>query len=211
MSNATRSDVLRLAGFSEDRVSRVHNSLNYPYSPMARHEALQRIRKLSLDPSQPFLLHVGGNQWYKNRLGALRIFATLRTFSNGPALKFVMVGKRWTSEMRQFISESGLNGSALELTGVSDEDLRALYSTASLLLFPSLQEGFGWPIVEAQACGCPVATVNRAPMNEVAGDAAIYIDPENWPAAAVILSQASRIPRICGSEASPTRRGSVSE
>lgn len=101
-----------------------------------------------------------------------------------------MVGKRWTSEMRQFISESGLNGSALELTGVSDEDLRALYSTASLLLFPSLQEGFGWPIVEAQACGCPVATVNRAPMNEVAGDAAIYIDPENWPAAAVILSQA---------------------
>lgn len=86
VSNATRSDVLRLAGFSEDRVSRVHNSLNYPYSPMARHEALQRIRKLSLDPSQPFLLHVGetsGTRTALARCAFLRRFALFRT---GPLL-----------------------------------------------------------------------------------------------------------------------------
>ena len=51
------------------------------------------------------------------------------------------------------------------------------------MLFPSFQEGLGWPILEAQACGCPVATSGRSPMNEVGGDAAIYIDPDS-PASA---------------------------
>jgi glycosyltransferase involved in cell wall biosynthesis len=52
--------------------------------------------------------------------------------------------------------------------------LQALYSTAQLLLFPSLEEGFGWPIIEAQACGCPVVLADREPMNEVGGRAAAY-------------------------------------
>jgi glycosyltransferase involved in cell wall biosynthesis len=190
VSDATRSDLLRLAGVSEQRVSRVYNSLNYPYSPMARYEAEKRLSKLSVNPSQPFILHVGGNQWYKNRLGVLRIFSVLRKLSTGQALKLVMVGQPWTTEMRQFISENRMSDLTLELPGVANEDLRALYSTATMMLFPSLQEGFGWPIVEAQACGCPVATSNSSPMNEVGGDAAIYIDPENPGSAAAILNRA---------------------
>ena len=190
VSDATRSDLLRLAGVSEQRVSRVYNSLNYPYSPMARCEAEKRLSKLSVNPSQPFILHVGGNQWYKNRLGVLRIFSVLRKLSTGQALKLVMVGQPWTTEMRQFISENRMSDLTLELPGVANEDLRALYSTATMMLFPSLQEGFGWPIVEAQACGCPVATSNSSPMNEVGGEAAIYIDPENPGSAASILNRA---------------------
>jgi glycosyltransferase involved in cell wall biosynthesis len=196
VSDATRGDLLRLAGISEQRVSRVYNSLNYPYSPMSKYEAVGRLRILSLEPSQPFLLHVGGNQWYKNRLGVLRIFSILRILPAGHALKLVMVGKPWTAEMRQFVSENGMSDLTLELTGVANEDLRALYSTATMMLFPSLQEGFGWPIVEAQACGCPVATSNRSPMDEVGGDAAIYIDPEKPDSAAAILNQA--LERVSG-------------
>jgi glycosyltransferase involved in cell wall biosynthesis len=107
-----------------------------------------------------------------------------------------MVGKPWTTEMRQFVSENGMSDLTLELTGVANEDLRALYSTATMMLFPSLQEGFGWPIVEAQACGCPVATSSRSPMDEVGGDAAIYIDPEKPDSAAAILNQA--LERVSG-------------
>jgi glycosyltransferase involved in cell wall biosynthesis len=107
-----------------------------------------------------------------------------------------MVGKPWTAEMRQFILENRMGEVTLELTGVADEDLRALYSTATMLLFPSLQEGFGWPIVEAQACGCPVATSRRSPMDEVGGNAAIYVDPENPESAAAILHQA--LPGLAG-------------
>jgi glycosyltransferase involved in cell wall biosynthesis len=101
-----------------------------------------------------------------------------------------MVGKAWTSEMRRFILEYGLSDATLEVTGVAEEDLRALYSTASMMIFPSFQEGFGWPIIEAQACGCPVATSNRSPMNEVGGNAAIYIDPDNPESAAAAVQRA---------------------
>ena len=190
VSDATRDDLRRIAGIQEDRVSRVYNSLNYPYSRMEVTEVRARLRKLSVDPDQSFLLHVGGNQWYKNRLGVLRIFALLRKITSSQTLRLVMVGKPWTTQLRRFITQNGLSGVTLELTAVVDEDLRALYSTATLLLFPSLEEGFGWPIVEAQACGCPVATSNRSPMTEVAGDGAFYLDPENPATAAAVLKDA---------------------
>src|ERR1700730_11207621 len=196
VSEATRRDLLRVVDIPENRVSRTYNSLNYPYSRMETDEAASRLRQLGINPSQRFLLHVGGNQWYKNRLGVLRIFSILRKLATGHALKLAMVGKPWTTEMRQFISENGMSDLTLELTGVANEDLRALYSTATMMLFPSFQEGFGWPIVEAQACGCPVATSNRSPMVELGGDAAIYIDPEIPDAAAAILYQA--LERVSG-------------
>ena len=61
----------------------------------------------------------------------------------------------------------------------SSRQLQSLYSLASLLLFPSHHEGFGWPILEAMACGCPVVTTERPPMTEVAGSAGFYIDSTN--------------------------------
>ncbi len=197
VSNATLNDLLRVAGIGGHRVSRVYNSLNYPYSHMEMTEAEVRLRKLCLDPREPFLLHVGGNQWYKNRLGVLHIFAQLRKLVMPDMLKLVMVGKAWTDEMRRFVAGNGLADVTLELTSVADEDLRALYSTATLMLFPSLEEGFGWPIVEAQACRCAVATSNRSPMDEVAGDGAVYVDPENPSLAAATLKAAlDKLPGI---------------
>jgi glycosyltransferase involved in cell wall biosynthesis len=190
VSDATRGDLLKLPGIDAHRVSRVYNSLNYRYSPMSKDEAKSRIRKFGLDLDGPFLLHVGGNQWYKNRVGVLRIFSALAEFSKANPFRLAMVGKPWTHDMRQFVVENGMSGSVFELTGVENEDLRAFYSAATMMLFPSLYEGFGWPIVEAQACGCPVATSNRSPMNEIGGSATIYFDPEKPDSAAVILKQA---------------------
>jgi len=190
VSDATRRDLSRLSGLTEQRISRVDNSLHFPFSQMPEPEALARLRLLSPNLSRPFLLHVGGNQWYKNRLGALRIFFRLRKLVSDPAFKLVMVGKPWTAEMRRFVYENNMSEVTLELTAGTDEDLQALYSTASMILFPSLQEGFGWPIIEAQSCGCPVATSKRSPMVEVAGDAGIFIDPEDPESAAFIVQQA---------------------
>ena len=66
----------------------------------------------------------------------------------------------------------------------SNEEINALYSLACVLLFPSIEEGFGWPIVEAMACGCPVVTTKREPMKEAGGNAAIYLDPYDIKSAA---------------------------
>lgn len=199
VSEATRRDLLRITGIPEERVSRIYNSLNYPYSPMSRQEATDRLLNLSIDPNTPFLLHVGGNQWYKNRLGVLQIFACLKRTILDRNLRLIMAGKPWTLEMRRFVGELRMTDSVLELTGIANEDLRALYSTATMLLFPSLQEGFGWPIIEAQACGCPVLTSDRPPMDEVGGEAAIYVDPEDLESAArtirTVLEKASCLSR----------------
>jgi glycosyltransferase involved in cell wall biosynthesis len=223
VSDATKGDVQRIANIDERRISRIYNGLNYAYSPMEQKEAETRIANLGVMPGR-FILHVGGNQWYKNRLGVLRIFSILLKSAKGadarrqtveelanssggtpiPApvlheflknpeaqnLKLIMVGKPWTGEMKDFARQEQLAGAVVELTGIDEEDLRALYSRAELMLFPSLQEGFGWPIAEAQSCGCPVVTTGRAPMTEVGGEAALYMDPADGNSAAQVVLDA---------------------
>lgn len=180
ISQATLQDVLRLVQSDPHRVTFVSLGLNYPYSPMPRTEAATRVRTLNGTlPETPFILHVGGNQWYKNRLGVLKIFAAFRAENptrNTPIL--VMVGPPQTKAMREFLAcNPQIAGEVIPLKNVNNEDLRALYSMAELVLFPSLAEGFGWPILEAQACGCRVITTGREPMTEVGGTAAFYLEP----------------------------------
>lgn len=176
ISEATRNDLLRISTLTSDKVSVIYMGLNYPYSPMPKSEALNYLKNHGIT-KQSFFLHVGGNQFYKNRLGVLKIFNSILAQNSNYYL--VMAGKPFTQEMREFIERHNLANKVIEIQGCSNEALRALYSTAEALIFPSLYEGFGWPIIEAQACGCLVFTTNKAPMTEVGGDAAVYINPDN--------------------------------
>jgi glycosyltransferase involved in cell wall biosynthesis len=189
VSDATRDELLRLTGHNGADVVRIYNGLNQPFEPMEPGEATKLVQKAGLAPDQPFILHLGGNQWYKNRLGVLKIFARLRKRPAFRNLVLVMAGKPWTEEMREFVRFHELEWCVVELVDVSEETLRALYSRAEVFLFPSLEEGFGWPIAEAQACGCPVVTSNRVPMTEVGGTAATYVDPLDEEAAATAVAE----------------------
>ena len=93
-----------------------------------------RMSAGEVETCRPFLLHVGGNQWYKNRLGVLKIFAHLQDMISSSEMKLIMVGKPWTHEMRQFVSLNALCDRVVELTNASNEDLQALYSKAVALL-----------------------------------------------------------------------------
>jgi glycosyltransferase involved in cell wall biosynthesis len=153
---------------------------------------------MGLSKSDTYFLHVGGNQWYKNRLGVLRIYAQLILMPEFATARLVMAGKSWTDAMRDFVHNGRLAGRVIEAVDVSNRQLQSLYCNALALLFPSLEEGFGWPIVEAQACGCPVITSGRPPMLEVAGDAAIFIDPgEPATAAEAIADGLAHRDRLC--------------
>lgn len=190
ISEATRRDVLRLSTQSSNRVRVVHMGQNHQYKPVPRLEA-QEISweilrgergSISSPAGFSYLLHVGGNQWYKNRLGVLKIYATLREraqLAEGICLpKLVMVGPDVSNPVREFIKNTSvLMGEVIFLRGVNNEALGALYSTAELLLFPSVEEGFGWPIIEAQACGCRVVTTGKPPMTEIGGEGPAYINP----------------------------------
>jgi glycosyltransferase involved in cell wall biosynthesis len=179
VSRQTSEDLQRLTGLSGRRAIIVPNALNYPYRPMAAEESAARVSELGLVSGRPFFFHVGSNSWYKNRPGVLRIFAEVVKRPGFELHSLVMAGKPWTAEMRQLVHDLGVQDRVFELVDVTNEGLRALYSAAEALLFPSLAEGFGWPIIEAQACGCPVVTTGREPMTVVGGAAAVYITPDD--------------------------------
>ena len=165
----------------------VHNTLNWKFEPGVA-LAGDLVSRLGLRPGEPYLLHVGGNSWYKNRAGAVRIFARLALIPEFSAARLVLAGEPWTRVLRDVIREEQLGERVIEATDVTNAELKALYGNALAMLFPSLEEGFGWPILEAQACGCPVITTQRPPMPEVAGEGAIFIDPADPEAAATAIA-----------------------
>lgn len=182
VSNATRSDVARICGVDHDRSSVVHNALNHSFRRRERVDALECLATTcphftASEKSDPFILHVGSNVWYKNRIGVLIAYEQLLRRKHA-APRLIMVGPEFTGEMKTIAARLP-DDRVLALSNVSPGVLESLYSLAELLVFPSLAEGFGWPVLEAMACGCPVVTSGRAPMTEVGGDAAVYCDPRS--------------------------------
>jgi glycosyltransferase involved in cell wall biosynthesis len=176
ISDATRNDLLALAPELEKRSSTIELPLNYPYAPMSVEESDRHLSDLGCH-NKRYVFHVGGDQWYKNREGVVRIFGRLAL--SHPDLKLIMAGKPLGEELLRLIEQENLGGKVIFTGTITNEQLRALYSRAEAVVFPSLKEGFGWPIIESQACGCPVVTSNRPPMNHIAGPAALLADPEN--------------------------------
>lgn len=190
VSRKTREDLERYLGVSEEQLHVVPNALPWPYEPVTRDVASPLLRSVGVEPSEQYFLHVGGNHWYKNRGAAIEIFAELRKLPQYASAKLVMAGGPMTAALRQIAEKHQVDHAVLEAVGLSNECLQALYSCALATLFPSLEEGFGWPILEAQACRCPVVTTDRPPMNEVAGGAAILIDPAGPATAAQAVADA---------------------
>jgi hypothetical protein len=135
----------------------------------------------------------------KYRIAALNAFIELqqRAAAGGRspvADKLLFVGPELSPEMAELARASGVFEQIVVVRDVSHDELCALYASAVALLFPSLQEGFGWPVIEAQACGCPVFTSDLAPMNEIGGEGAVYVDPLDASAFATAIEQAT--PRL---------------
>lgn len=191
VSAKTQDDLESLAPGIRSRTKIIHHHLNWGYSPATAAAISGAKSRAGLQSADEYLLHVGGNQWYKNRLGAMRIFSALRKHPCFQRVKLIMAGGSWSAEMRQYCESSGLVNEIIERVAVSNDELQALYSGATALLFPSLEEGFGWPVLEAQACGCPVITSNRPPMTEIAGDAALFIVPDDPERAAKAIADHS--------------------
>jgi glycosyltransferase involved in cell wall biosynthesis len=187
VSSKTRDDFIRIAGVPEARTRVILNAINYPYSPMPAEEARGRVRAL-LGGEFPYLFHVGGDAWYKNRAGLVALYVELRRRWPWPGReipKLVNAGPGLAREIAPFLgADPGLARDVISIQGPESEALRALYSRAEALVFPSWDEGFGWPIIEAQACGCRAITTGKAPMTEVGGEAAFYLDPADIPGAA---------------------------
>lgn len=174
ISEKTQADLHGALG-REPRFSEVvYNALRDDYTRLSI-EAASALLAKELTPADAggFLLHVGGNQWYKNRGGVIRLYSEWLRLT-GERLPLWMVGPPPTEPLKHLTASCTPPGAVRFLTNFDDARVKAAYSLAVLLLFPSLEEGFGWPISEAMACGTPVFTTGARPMTEVGGDAAIY-------------------------------------
>jgi len=176
ISKKTKADLLAFLEYPKDRrVEVVYNGLNQPFLPNNDLHGIriQLSQNTGIALENGYLLHVGGNQWYKNRLGVVRLYDAwrLQTKENLPLL---LIGPQPNNILRNEWDASKYREDIHFLTDKPDEFVRQVYAGASLFLFPSLAEGFGWPIAEAMASGCLVLTTDEAPMTEVGGDAAFY-------------------------------------
>ena len=175
VSDNTRRQLKRFLLHQPDVSEVIYNGLNYPFRRMSVAESLAELLPAGLvSPPQGFVLHVGGNEWYKNRQGVLEIYHAYARQAQNP-LPLWLVGTEPTADLKTLAQRVEGKGKVRFVSGLSNKQVCAAYSAARLMVFPSLAEGFGWPIAEAMACGCLVLTTGEAPMTEVGGDAAFYI------------------------------------
>jgi len=167
ISQATFEDASRILG-RRDHLRVILDALNYPFQPLVPGEAERRLAGV-IGIEKPFLLHVGSSHPRKNRDGILRVFAQVAARSD---LQLVFAGEALNDSLKRLAGELGLSGRIVEIVKPDVSVIEALYNRAAVLIFPSRYEGFGWPPIEAQACGCPVVASDIAPVAEVLRDTA---------------------------------------
>lgn len=177
ISQATKRDLVAWYGVDPQRITVTHLGVSAGFAPPADPQAIAEVRMRYGIHRRPYVLYIGTVQPRKNLVRVIDALA--RTLTAGYDLDLVIAGKQgWLSEpIVRRAAELGITHH-VHFTGyVADTDLPALLAGAQAFVFPSLYEGFGMPVLEAMACGTPVITSTMSSLPEVAGDAALLVDP----------------------------------
>ena len=186
VSEFTKKELLRLfPRIKPDRVVVTHEAVSEDFQPMDASDVLLRRIQARLELYGPFVLFVGSLKPHKNLPGLINAMEALKRSSRIPH-SLIVAGRieGADEELRRLLKTH----SFIRCLGeVSDEELRALYSLATVFVLPSHFEGFGLPVLEAMACGCPVIVSNAASLPEVAGEAGILFDLRHIDALNAVL------------------------
>jgi glycosyltransferase involved in cell wall biosynthesis len=187
-SQATFADLTRHYQADPDRIVVIYPGCDESLGRVDDPRAVATVRArygLGAD----YLLYLGTLQPRKNLVRLVEAFACLR--SRAADLKLVLAGKKgWLyDELFDRVKSLGLEGRVVFSDYIAEDDKAALLSGALALVYPSLYEGFGLPVLEAMACGTPVLTSNVSSLPEVAGDAALCVDPLDTDAIATGMSR----------------------
>lgn len=185
VSDATKHDICTLAGVPEDRVVRVYNGLDVErWSAEPQLAVVDVLRQFGLGDRE-YVLYVGGADWRKNTEGMMGALSRMR--QSGSKLVLAWAGHldgQHRARVEHEAASAGVTDAVLYLGHVADDQLAVLYRAAVAHLIVSRLEGFGLTVVEAMASGCPVVTTQAGSLAEVAGDAALKVDPEDTSAIA---------------------------
>lgn len=185
ISEATRRDLLTyLPALPPDRISVAPLAANAAYAPTDARTAQSRY-----GVTKPYLLYTGGVDFRKNVVGLVDAFHRLRSTMD---CQLVLVGQDFVTSdarvqltLRRQLDDSPFAADIIRPGFVPNEELVELYSGAVVFLFPSRYEGFGIPVLEAMAAGCPVVTYRNSSLPEVAGEAALLLDEQDDLASAL--------------------------
>ena len=179
VSNYSKAQIVEALGVPEAKVTVIHCGVGAEFHPdYDVEECRSAVAKLGI--SRPYLLYVGNLKPHKNVSTLLRALAQLHE-RRKLFHQLVIVGDdaRWKRTIVDECASLGIAGQVVFVPHVSQALLPMIYAAADLLVMPSNAEGFGLPVVEAMACGTPVACSQAASLPEVAGDAAAYFDAED--------------------------------
>jgi glycosyltransferase involved in cell wall biosynthesis len=186
VSAFTKENLLRHGLFSPDRVTVIHPGVDPAF--FAAIDPGQEARNLLGPGNRKYLLHVGSTIRRKRIDVLLRVFA--RVLRECPDLQLVRVGGDFTAEQLRLAEELGVAGKIVQPPRLTKPQLAAMYRQAAMVLQTSDAEGFGLPVIESMACGCPVVASDIAPLREAGGTAAEYCpagDIEAWSATVIRL------------------------
>lgn len=178
VSENTRKDILKYSRCRDEQVRVVHHGIDPSFNETTDPERVIAFRRKFAADSSYLLLHVGLTTPYKNIESVVRVLHVLNT-NIGLTARFIKVGQDFTSSQQQLIRDLGLKDFVVHLGKLAVSDLIVAYHASDVLLFPSIYEGFGWPPLEAMACGTPVVSSKAGSIPEIVGDAAILHEPSD--------------------------------
>ncbi|MFZ1753297.1 MAG: glycosyltransferase family 1 protein [Caldilineaceae bacterium] len=193
ISESARDDLLALFPVAADRVTAIPLAADPRFRPQSAAE-IERVRAKYNVPDR-YIFYLGINKPHKNLPRLIQAYAQL-AICNSP----LVIAGAWDDRYPESRALAAPLGDSVRFLGpVDDADLPALHSAAALFAFPSLYEGFGLPVLEAMACGVPVICSNRSSLPEVAGNAALLVDPTDTDAIAAAIQQVLENNDLCRS------------
>ncbi len=180
-SQHTKDDILKYSSYNSNDVVVVYSGIGTNFRMIGDDKIEERFKF-----RKPAILHVGHNNFYKNVEGLIKAIALLKK-----EVLFVKVGSISRQQLRLL---RRLKIDFIQFMNLPEDELVQVYNVADLLVYPSWHEGFGFPVLEAMACGCPVICSNVSSLPEVAQDAAIMVTPDDIPGIA------KAIERVLGSQ-----------
>ena len=184
VSEFAKQEIADTYHIDDKKITVVYNGVDNHMQPVEQTTSTHTLLKTKYGITQPYILSVGRMTPHKNILTLLDAYAALR--AKGCAESLVLVGGRhlskYSSQVEQKINDLYLQTHVHIAPYIEPEDLPLVYSAAAVLVYPSLHEGFGLPMLEAMACHTPVVASNATSLPEIAGNAALLCDPTNTEA-----------------------------
>ena len=176
VSDATRRDLARWYGRAEAKTVVVHNGIDPGFRRVTDAARLDDVRRRYQLPER-FILGVGAGRPHKNFTALVHAAQLLGPGDPRAIVLASAPDPRFPDLVGQAIQRLGVGERVRRIQGVREADLAALYSLAEIFVFPSFVEGFGLPMLEAMAVGCPVIAARSSSLPEVGDDAVLYVDP----------------------------------